>query len=158
MLTLPGVPLQPPEQPGLGVGGHWLKCASHGPSAVVAPRQRVLCSKNEVFACPYSQVYKALPQFNYPPSIQDEPFCDFYWWDSKMETYKLFQVNNLSLLVSPHPGASPKCWESHTCGKGLSCQAQAPSPLVFCSPGTTHCWKGDIPPAGCGSWTTSAFS
>ncbi|NXI25590.1 A2ML1 protein, partial [Sterrhoptilus dennistouni] len=59
-------------------------------------------------------VYKALPQFNYPWSIQDEPFCDFYWWDSKMETYKLFQVNNLSLLVPPHPGASPKCWESHT--------------------------------------------
>ncbi|NXB10000.1 A2ML1 protein, partial [Cnemophilus loriae] len=61
-------------------------------------------------------VYKALPEFNYPHSIQDEPSCYFY------------------------------------------CQTQAPSPLVFCSPGTTHCWNGDIPPAGCGRWTTSAFS
>ncbi|NWQ99002.1 A2ML1 protein, partial [Paradoxornis webbianus] len=53
-------------------------------------------------------VYKALPEFNYPHSIQDEPFCRFYWRDSKMETYKLFQVNNyLGLLVPPHPGASP---------------------------------------------------
>ncbi|NXR78365.1 A2ML1 protein, partial [Pycnonotus jocosus] len=63
-------------------------------------------------------VYKALPKFNYPQSIQDEPLCDFYWWDSKMETYKLFQVSNcLWLLVPPHPGAalaSPKGWESHT--------------------------------------------
>ncbi|NXK69592.1 A2ML1 protein, partial [Sylvietta virens] len=82
-------------------------------------------------------IYKALPKFNYPYSIQDEPFCDFDWWDSSptMETYKLFQVNNcLGLPVPPHPGAaraSPKCWESHTCGKGLCCQAQTPSPLVF---------------------------
>ncbi|NWW36219.1 A2ML1 protein, partial [Panurus biarmicus] len=63
-------------------------------------------------------VYKALPEFNYPHSIQDEPFCDFYWWDSNMETYKLFQVDNcLGLRVPPHPRAahaSPKCWESHT--------------------------------------------
>ncbi|NWZ45346.1 A2ML1 protein, partial [Brachypodius atriceps] len=50
--------------------------------------RRALCSKNEVFAHLYSQVYKALPEFNYPESIQDEPFCDFYWWESKMETYK----------------------------------------------------------------------
>lgn len=85
---------------------------------------RALCSKNEVFAHLYSQVYKTLPEFNYPESIQDEPFCDFYRWESKMETYELFQVSNrLCLLVPPHPGAalaSPKCWESHTCGKGLS--------------------------------------
>ncbi|NXX27095.1 A2ML1 protein, partial [Nicator chloris] len=63
-------------------------------------------------------VYKALPEFNYPYSIQDEPSCDFYWQDSKMETYKLFQVNNcLGLPVPPHPGAaraSPKRWKSHT--------------------------------------------
>ncbi|NXO77723.1 A2ML1 protein, partial [Sitta europaea] len=58
-------------------------------------------------------VYKALPEFNYPSSIQDEPSCYFHWWDPKMETY---------------------------------------------NPGTTHCWNGDIPPAGCGTWTTSAFS
>ncbi|NXR40919.1 A2ML1 protein, partial [Zosterops hypoxanthus] len=45
-------------------------------------------------------VYKALPQFNYPPSIQDEPFCDFYWWDSKMETYKLFQDAALKLFTN----------------------------------------------------------
>ncbi|NWR42485.1 A2ML1 protein, partial [Regulus satrapa] len=36
-------------------------------------------------------VYKALPKFNYPPSMQDEPFCGFYQWDS-IKTYKLFQV------------------------------------------------------------------
>ncbi|NXM57886.1 A2ML1 protein, partial [Illadopsis cleaveri] len=66
-------------------------------------------------------VYKALPEFNYPQSIQDEPLCGLYWWDSAqqldstMETYKLFRVNNyLGLLVPPHPGASPKCWRSHT--------------------------------------------
>ncbi|NXH24561.1 A2ML1 protein, partial [Myiagra hebetior] len=32
-------------------------------------------------------VYKALPEFTYPHSIQDEPSCDFFWGDSKMETY-----------------------------------------------------------------------
>ncbi|NXO70635.1 A2ML1 protein, partial [Phainopepla nitens] len=57
-------------------------------------------------------VYKALPEFNYPHSIQDEPFCGFYWSNSRMETYRLFQVNNhLGLPVPPHPGAtraSPK--------------------------------------------------
>ncbi|NXN78808.1 A2ML1 protein, partial [Bombycilla garrulus] len=52
-------------------------------------------------------VYKALPEFNYPNSIQDEPFCSFYWWNSKMETYKLFQVSNCpDLPVPPHPGAT----------------------------------------------------
>ncbi|XP_015506829.1 alpha-2-macroglobulin-like protein 1 [Parus major] len=45
-------------------------------------------------------VYKALPEFNYPHSIQDEPSCDFYWWDSKMETYKLFQDAALKLFTS----------------------------------------------------------
>ncbi|NWZ86915.1 A2ML1 protein, partial [Poecile atricapillus] len=58
-------------------------------------------------------VYKALPEFNYPHSIQDEPLCDFYWWDSKMETSRLFQVNtHLHLPVPPHPGATraPPKW------------------------------------------------
>ncbi|NXI85306.1 A2ML1 protein, partial [Rhipidura dahli] len=32
-------------------------------------------------------VYKALPEFNYPHSIQEESPCDFYWGSSKMETY-----------------------------------------------------------------------
>ncbi|NWT13337.1 A2ML1 protein, partial [Vireo altiloquus] len=32
-------------------------------------------------------VYKALPEFGYPHSIQDEPTCGFYWRNSKMETY-----------------------------------------------------------------------
>ncbi|NXS87567.1 A2ML1 protein, partial [Erpornis zantholeuca] len=58
-------------------------------------------------------VYKALPEFGYPLSIQDEPSCRSYWMRSKMETY---------------------------------------------NPGTAHCWDGDIPPAGCGSCPTSAFS
>ncbi|NWV43934.1 A2ML1 protein, partial [Grantiella picta] len=43
-------------------------------------------------------VYKALPKFNYPHSIQDEPSC--YWQDSKMETYKLFQVQLLPTWAS----------------------------------------------------------
>ncbi|NWV85164.1 A2ML1 protein, partial [Dasyornis broadbenti] len=43
-------------------------------------------------------VYKALPEFDYPLSIQDEPSC--YWWDSKMETYKLFQVKPLPTWAS----------------------------------------------------------
>ncbi|NWH93786.1 A2ML1 protein, partial [Aegithalos caudatus] len=58
-------------------------------------------------------VYKALPKFNYPYGVRDEPLCDFHWWDFKMETYDR---------------------------------------------GTTHCWNGDVLPAGCGRWTTSAFS
>ncbi|NXR45015.1 A2ML1 protein, partial [Hippolais icterina] len=45
-------------------------------------------------------IYKALPQFNYPQSIQDEPSCDFYWRDSKMETYKLFQGAALKLFTN----------------------------------------------------------
>ncbi|NXM97002.1 A2ML1 protein, partial [Sylvia borin] len=45
-------------------------------------------------------VYKALPEFNYPQSIQDEPSCSFYWWDSKMETYKLFQGAALKLFTN----------------------------------------------------------
>lgn len=125
---------------------------------------RALCSENEGFACFYSQVYKALPEFNYPHSIQDEP-CSFYWHDSKMETYKLFQVKPLPtwasrflpiqeppVLLTSAGKATP--WQRTS----LSCQAQAPSPLVFRSPGTTHCWNRDIPPAGCGGWTPSAFS
>ncbi|NXS29750.1 A2ML1 protein, partial [Pomatostomus ruficeps] len=45
-------------------------------------------------------VYKALPEFSYPQSIQDEPSCDFYWEDSKMETYELFQVKPLPAWAS----------------------------------------------------------
>ncbi|NXR89513.1 A2ML1 protein, partial [Hypocryptadius cinnamomeus] len=41
-------------------------------------------------------VYKALPEFNYPHSIEDEPLC--HWWDSRMETNKLFQPWDYSLL------------------------------------------------------------
>ncbi|NXH87084.1 A2ML1 protein, partial [Edolisoma coerulescens] len=53
-------------------------------------------------------VYKALPEFSYPHSIQDEPSCDFYWMDTSMETYKLFQVKPLPawapwLLPIPEP-------------------------------------------------------
>ncbi|XP_063260980.1 alpha-2-macroglobulin-like protein 1 [Prinia subflava] len=45
-------------------------------------------------------VYKTLPEFNYPYSIQDEPFCGFFWWDSKMETYKLFEGAALKLFTN----------------------------------------------------------
>ncbi|NXP42511.1 A2ML1 protein, partial [Leiothrix lutea] len=45
-------------------------------------------------------VYKALPEFNYPPSIQDEPSCDFYSWDDKVETYELFQDAALKLFTN----------------------------------------------------------
>ncbi|NXQ39992.1 A2ML1 protein, partial [Catharus fuscescens] len=45
-------------------------------------------------------IYKALPEFDYPHSIQDEPSCYFYWRDAKMETYKLFQVKPLSAWAS----------------------------------------------------------
>ncbi|NXH52863.1 A2ML1 protein, partial [Rhabdornis inornatus] len=46
-------------------------------------------------------VYKALPKFNYPYSIQDEPPpCYFYWQDTKMETYKLFQDAALKLFTN----------------------------------------------------------
>lgn len=81
---------------------------------------RALCSGNEGFACLYSQVYKALPEFSNPHSIQDEPLC--HWLDSKREPYILFQVKPQGLLVPPHPRAaraSLKCWESHTCGTAL---------------------------------------
>ncbi|NXB58454.1 A2ML1 protein, partial [Struthidea cinerea] len=45
-------------------------------------------------------VYKVLPEFNYPASIQDEPSCHFYWRDSKMETYELFQGAALKLFTN----------------------------------------------------------
>ncbi|NXM40714.1 A2ML1 protein, partial [Gymnorhina tibicen] len=45
-------------------------------------------------------VYKALPKFSYPYSVQDEPSCDFYWMDSNMETYKLFQGAALKLFTN----------------------------------------------------------
>ncbi|NWV91215.1 A2ML1 protein, partial [Machaerirhynchus nigripectus] len=45
-------------------------------------------------------VYKALPEFGYPHSIQDEPPCGFYWRNSKMETYRLFQVKPLPAWAS----------------------------------------------------------
>ncbi|NXM16131.1 A2ML1 protein, partial [Ploceus nigricollis] len=45
-------------------------------------------------------IYKVLPEFNYPHSIQDEPECDFYWRDSRMETYRLFQVEPLPTWAS----------------------------------------------------------
>ncbi|NXO19391.1 A2ML1 protein, partial [Oriolus oriolus] len=45
-------------------------------------------------------VYKALPEFDYPYSIQDEPSCHFYWRDSSMETYRLFQVQPLPARAS----------------------------------------------------------
>uniref|UniRef100_A0A8C3XEY3 A2ML1 protein n=1 Tax=Cyanoderma ruficeps TaxID=181631 RepID=A0A8C3XEY3_9PASS len=45
-------------------------------------------------------VYKALPEFNYPHSIQDEPFCGFYWWDTNMETFRLFQDAALKLFTN----------------------------------------------------------
>ncbi|NXB19467.1 A2ML1 protein, partial [Rhagologus leucostigma] len=40
------------------------------------------------------------PEFSYPYSIQDESPCDFYWWDFKMETYKLFQGAALKLFTN----------------------------------------------------------
>ncbi|NXA74128.1 A2ML1 protein, partial [Thryothorus ludovicianus] len=44
-------------------------------------------------------VYRALPEFNYPQRIRDEPFC--YWQTrSKMETYKLFQGAALKLFTN----------------------------------------------------------
>ncbi|KAI1230189.1 hypothetical protein IHE44_0010152 [Lamprotornis superbus] len=46
-------------------------------------------------------IYKALPEFNYPYSIQDRPPpCYFYWQDARMETYKLFQVKPLPAWAS----------------------------------------------------------
>ncbi|XP_016159843.1 PREDICTED: LOW QUALITY PROTEIN: alpha-2-macroglobulin-like protein 1 [Ficedula albicollis] len=45
-------------------------------------------------------VYKTLPEFDYPHSIQDEPSCYFYWRDTKMETYKLFRGAALKLFTN----------------------------------------------------------
>ncbi|NWV71071.1 A2ML1 protein, partial [Malurus elegans] len=45
-------------------------------------------------------VYQALPEFDYPYSIRDEPFCYFSWRNSKMETYKLFQGAALKLFTN----------------------------------------------------------
>ncbi|KAL2295136.1 LOW QUALITY PROTEIN: hypothetical protein Nmel_018289 [Mimus melanotis] len=45
-------------------------------------------------------VYKALPEFNYPYRIQDEQPCHWYWGDTKMETYKLFQSAALKLFTN----------------------------------------------------------
>ncbi|NWS90059.1 A2ML1 protein, partial [Toxostoma redivivum] len=45
-------------------------------------------------------VYKALPEFNYPYFIQDEQPCHWYWGDTKMETYKLFQSAALKLFTN----------------------------------------------------------
>ncbi|NXR70243.1 A2ML1 protein, partial [Rhadina sibilatrix] len=58
-------------------------------------------------------VYKALPEFDYPRSIQDEPSCRFF----------RLLLHSFSVALGP-----------------------------------THGWNGDVPPAGRGSWTTSAFS
>ncbi|CAN8201949.1 unnamed protein product [Coccothraustes coccothraustes] len=44
-------------------------------------------------------IYKALPEFNYPHSIEDDPLCDFDWQDSKREPYKLFQDAALKLFT-----------------------------------------------------------
>ncbi|NXP00561.1 A2ML1 protein, partial [Certhia brachydactyla] len=68
-------------------------------------------------------VYKALPEFNYPHSIQDEPFCYFYWRDSKMETYKLFQVKSLPVPPSPsrsHPCFSQVLWTASAFSQGAA--------------------------------------
>ncbi|XP_064255674.1 pregnancy zone protein-like [Passer domesticus] len=45
-------------------------------------------------------VYKALPKFNYPHSIEDEPLCDTHWRNSRVETHKLFQDAALKLFTS----------------------------------------------------------
>ncbi|XP_057897484.1 alpha-2-macroglobulin-like protein 1 [Melospiza georgiana] len=42
-------------------------------------------------------VYKALPEFSNPHSIQEEPFCD--WLDSKRDPYMLFQDAALKLFT-----------------------------------------------------------
>ncbi|NXQ14017.1 A2ML1 protein, partial [Peucedramus taeniatus] len=44
-------------------------------------------------------IYKALPEFSYPRSIQDEPLCNIHWQDSKREPYKLFQDAALKLFT-----------------------------------------------------------
>ncbi|XP_041317826.1 LOW QUALITY PROTEIN: alpha-2-macroglobulin-like protein 1 [Pyrgilauda ruficollis] len=45
-------------------------------------------------------VYKALPKFNYPHSIEDEPLCNIHWRNSRMEINKLFQDAALKLFTS----------------------------------------------------------
>lgn len=89
----------PPAAPGAAWAGHGMTLA-HMEPVLWWLLGRALCSENEVFAHLYSQIYKALPEFNYPHSIQDEPPCYFYWRDAKMETYKLFQVKPLSAWAS----------------------------------------------------------
>lgn len=143
-----------------GVGWYWLKCPSHGPSAAVG---RALCSGNEDFARLYSQVFKALPEFNYPHSIQDDPLCDFDWQDAKREPYQLFQVKTKGLPVPPHPGAahaSPKCWESHTYGKGLPLPAKPRflPHLYSVALGLLTAGTGIFLLLAGGEWTTSPFS
>lgn len=90
-----------------------------------------------------SQVYKALPEFNYPGSIQDREFCSVSSWDyplllppgqrerdrfylpgrhriplrrnSQMDSYKLFQVKPLPWFRIQEPAeVCCGCWESTT--------------------------------------------
>ncbi|XP_074414064.1 alpha-2-macroglobulin-like protein 1 [Zonotrichia albicollis] len=49
-------------------------------------------------------VYKALPEFSNPHSIQDEPLCD--WLDSKRHPYMLFQDAALKLFTN----SREPCW------------------------------------------------
>ncbi|XP_064589426.1 alpha-2-macroglobulin-like protein 1 [Zonotrichia leucophrys gambelii] len=49
-------------------------------------------------------VYKALPEFSNPHSIQDEPLCD--WLDSKRHSYMLFQDAALKLFTN----SREPCW------------------------------------------------
>ncbi|XP_050841508.1 alpha-2-macroglobulin-like protein 1 isoform X2 [Serinus canaria] len=51
-------------------------------------------------------VYKALPEFNYPHSIQDDPLCD--WQDSKREPYQLFQDAALKLFTKTKAPCPPR--------------------------------------------------
>lgn len=82
-----------------------------------------------------------------------------------METYRLFQVK-------PCPPRPPGLSPSRSRPRFAQVQGKPqlwqrtfpflPSPgsfsTCFCSPGTAHCWNGDIPPAGSGRCPTSAFS
>ncbi|NXT16390.1 A2ML1 protein, partial [Prunella fulvescens] len=78
----------PPAAPGAAWAGAGMMLAQ----VSLTWSQCWVCSENEGFTCLYSQVYRALPEFKYPYSIQDEPLCDFHTWDSKVEIYELFQV------------------------------------------------------------------
>ncbi|XP_050768020.1 alpha-2-macroglobulin-like protein 1 [Gymnogyps californianus] len=50
-------------------------------------------------------VYKVLPEFDYPGSIQDPPPCSAFSWDnSQMDTYKLFQNAALKLFTNAKTG------------------------------------------------------